>query len=377
VFAAIQTDMKRLLAYSSIENIGLLIVGIGLALLFFGYGMAPMAALALTAVLYHALNHAFFKSLLFLGTGAVLHATGERNLGKLGGLLRFMPWVGWLALVGALAAAGLPPLNGFVSEWLLLQSFLFTLGLKSTFVNNLVPVVAAGVALVAALGGYVMVKFFGVIFLGQPREPRLASSHDAARWERAGLIWLALGCVLLGLFPVQVITLIDPVTRALVADGIGPRVLASGWLFLAPVSPERASYSPLLFLLLLAGCFALAFVLVRKLYHGRLRRAAPWDCGFPLLNARMQDTAEGFGQPIRQVFEPFFRIDRHLPTPFDTQPSYRLVASDHFWHWLYLPIARVTEATSRVVGLLQQGRISTYLMYSFVTLLVMLVLVFR
>jgi len=377
VFAAIQTDMKRLLAYSSIENIGLLIVGIGLALLFTAYGMAPMAALALTAVLYHALNHAFFKSLLFLGTGAVLHATGERNLGKLGGLLRFMPWVGWLALVGALAAAGLPPLNGFVSEWLLLQSFLFTLGLKSTFVNNLVPVVAAGVALVAALGGYVMVKFFGVIFLGQPREPRLASSHDAATRERIGLVWLAAGCVLLGLFPVQVIALLDPVTRALVADGIGPQVLSNGWLFLAPVAPERASYSPLLFLLLLTACFALAFVLVRKLYHGRLRRAAPWDCGFPLLNARMQDTAEGFGQPIRQVFEPFFRIERHLPTPFDVAPSYRLVASDHFWHWMYLPIARISEATSRIVGLLQQGRISTYLMYSFVTLLVMLVLVFR
>ena len=195
VFAAIQTDMKRLLAYSSIENIGLLVVGIGLALLFVSYGMAPMAALALTAVLYHALNHAFFKSLLFLGTGAVLHATGERNLGKLGGLLRFMPWVGWLSLAGALAAAGLPPLNGFVSEWLLLQSFLFTLGLKSTFVNNLVPVVAAGIALVAAIGGYVMVKFFGVIFLGQPREARLAASHDAVSWERAGLVWLAIGCV--------------------------------------------------------------------------------------------------------------------------------------------------------------------------------------
>ena len=377
VFAAVQTDMKRLLAYSSIENIGLLVVGIGLALLFLGYGMAPLAALALTAVLYHALNHAFFKSLLFLGTGAVLHATGERNLGKLGGLLRFMPWVGWLALVGSLAAAGLPPLNGFVSEWLLLQSFLFTLGLKSTFVNNLVPVVAAGIALVAALGGYVMVKFFGVIFLGQPREPRLAQSHDAATWERAGLIWLGLGCVALGLFPAQVIALLDPVTRTLVGDGIGPQVAQHGWLLLAPVAPERASYSPLLFLLLLAACFGLAFVLVRKLYHGRLRRAAPWDCGFPLLTPRMQDTAEGFGQPIRQVFEPFFRIDRHLPTPFDKQPSYRLVASDHFWHWLYLPIARVTEAASRIVGLLQQGRIATYLMYSFVTLLVMLVLVFR
>jgi formate hydrogenlyase subunit 3/multisubunit Na+/H+ antiporter MnhD subunit len=377
VFAAIQTDMKRLLAYSSIENIGLLAVGIGLALLFNGYRMTALAALALTAVLYHALNHAFFKSLLFLGTGAVLHATGERNLGKLGGLLRFMPWVGWLALVGALAAAGLPPLNGFVSEWLLLQSFLFTLGLPGTFINNLVPVVAAGVALVAALGGYVMVKFFGVIFLGQPRESRLAASHDAARWERIGLVWLGAGCVLLGLLPAQVIALIDPVTRALVADGIGPRVAAHGWLFLAPAGAERASYSPLAFLLLVAASFALAFVLVRRLYHGRIRRAAPWDCGYPLLNARMQDTAEGFGQPIRQVFEPFFRIDRHLPSPFDRQPSYRMEASDQFWHWLYLPLARAAEATSRLVGVLQQGRIATYLMYSFVTLLVMLLLVFR
>jgi formate hydrogenlyase subunit 3/multisubunit Na+/H+ antiporter MnhD subunit len=377
VFSAVQSDMKRLLAYSSIENIGLLTVGIGLALLFSGYRMSAMAALALTAVLYHALNHAFFKSLLFLGTGAVLHATGERNLGKLGGLLRYMPWVGWIALIGALAAAGLPPLNGFVSEWLLLQSFLFTLGLPSTFVNNLVPVAAAGVALVAALGGYVMVKFYGVIFLGQPREPALSHSHDAAPWERIGLVWLALGCVLLGLLPAQVITLIDPVTRVLVGDGVGQNIAKNGWLFLAPVAPERASYSPLLFLVLVAASFALSFVLVRKLYHGRLRRAAPWDCGFPLLTARMQDTAEGFGQPIRQVFEPFFRIERHLPSPSDRQPSYRLVASDHFWHWLYLPIANVIEKLSRTVGRLQQGRISTYLMYSFITLLVMLVLVFR
>ncbi len=377
VFAAVQTDMKRLLAYSSIENIGLLAVALGLALLFSGYGLPTLAALALTALLYHALNHAFFKSLLFLCTGAVLHATGERNLGRLGGLLRFMPWVGWLALLGSLAAAGLPPLNGFVSEWLLLQSFLFTLGLSGTFVNNLVPVVAAGVALVAALGGYVMVKFFGVIFLGQPREARLASSHDAAPWERVGLVWLAAGCVALGLLPVQVIGLIDPVTRVLVLDGIGPQVTAHGPLLLAAVQAERASYSPLAFLLLVAASFALTFLLVRRLYHGRLRRAAPWDCGYPLLNARMQDTAEGFGQPIRQVFEPFFRIDRHLPSPFDRQPSYRMEVTDHLWHWIYLPVARATEAASRLVGLLQQGRIATYLMYSFVTLLVMLLLVFR
>lgn len=376
VFSAIQTDMKRLLAYSSIENIGLLLVAMGLAWLFAAYHMSALAALALTAALYHALNHACFKSLLFLCTGAVLHGTGERSLGKLGGLLRFMPWVGWTALVGALACAGLPPLNGFVSEWLLLQSFIFTLGLPGTFINMLVPVVAAGVALVAALGGYVMVKFFGVIFLGQPREANLAHSHDAGNWERAGLAWLALGCVLLGLLPTQVIALIDPVTRVLVGDGAGPTVAANGWVFLAPFASDRASYSPLLFLLLLVCSCALVFVGVRRLYHGRSRSAPPWDCGYPLLNARMQDTAEGFGQPIRQIFEPFFRVERHLPNPFDRQPYYELRATDHIWYWLYLPIARITEQASRLVGFLQQGRISTYLLYSFVTLLVMLVLVF-
>jgi hypothetical protein len=241
----------------------------------------------------------------------------------------------------------------------------------------LLPVVAAGVALVAALGGYVMVKFFGVIFLGQPREPALARSHDAAFIERAGLVWLAAGCVLLGLFPVTVIAMIDPVTRVLVGDGVGPNVAANGWLMLAPVAADRSSYSPLLFLLLVAASCALMFALVRRLYHGRIRRAPPWDCGYPLLNARMQDTAEGFGQPIRQVFEPFFRIDRHLPSPFDRHPVYRLSATDHVWHWLYLPVARAVEGLSRLVGLLQQGRISTYLMYSFVTLILMLLLVFR
>jgi hydrogenase-4 component B len=181
VFAAVQVDMKRLLAYSSIENIGLLFAGIGLTVLFSAYGMQPMAALALTAVLYHVASHAFFKSLLFVGTGAVLHATGERNLGKLGGLIRSMPWVAWVTLVAVLASAGLPPLGGFVSEWLLLQSFLFAPGLPSSVLDMLIPVVAALIALIGALAGYTMVKFFGVIFLGQPREEKLAQAHDDRR----------------------------------------------------------------------------------------------------------------------------------------------------------------------------------------------------
>ena len=376
VFAAVQVDMKRLLAYSSIENIGLIFTGIGLAVLFAAFAMKAMAALALTAALFHVASHAFFKSLLFVGTGAVLHATGQRSLGKLGGLMRYMPAVGWLTLVGTLASAGLPPLGGFVSEWLLLQSFLFTPGLPSSFLNMLIPVVAALIALVSALSGYLMVKFFGVIFLGRPREDSLPRAHPAGPWERAGMVWLALGCVALGLLPVQVIQLIDPVTRQMLAAGLGDVVAASGWL-LVPVSLERASYGPVIFLLGLAASWTLAFALVRKLYHGRLRRAPAWDCGYPWQSARMQDTAEGFGQPIRQIFEPFFLMRRELPSPFDHEPRYSVVVGDPFWRWLYVPVADVVERLSSWIGRLQQGRIAVYLLYSFLTLIGVLLLVMR
>jgi formate hydrogenlyase subunit 3/multisubunit Na+/H+ antiporter MnhD subunit len=371
IFAAAQSDMKRLLAYSSIENIGIIVAGIGLAILFKAYGNSLLAAIAFTAVLYHTLNHAFFKTLLFLATGSVLHSTHERSLGKLGGLIHRMPWVAWLALVGTLAIAGLPPLNGFVSEWLLLQAFLFTPTLPQSFVNMLVPVAAAALVLAAALAAYVMVKFYGVVFLGRPREAALAQARDAGPFERVALAWLAAGCVLLGLFPVDVIETLDPVNRLM----IGTTALAPGqanWLLLAPISEDRSSYAPLIVLAVIVGMVLLTIRIVRRIYHGRVRTAPPWDCGFPLQTARMQDTAEGFGQPIRQVFEPFFRTTRSLPSPFDAAPRYSVQIEDPFWHWIYVPIAKSAEVAARLVGRIQQGRISVYLTYSFLTLLVLL-----
>jgi len=229
VFAAVQSDMKRLLAWSSIENIGIVVTGIGLAIVFHGLGMRALGALALLAALYHCLNHAFIKSLLFLGTGAVLHSTGERNLGRLGGLIHRMPWVAWLTLVGALAMAGLPPLNGFVSEWLLLQAFLFAHEVARSFVNMLLPIGAALVALAAALSAYVMVKFFGVIFLGKPREPKLAQAHDASWLERLGLLWLAGGCLALGLLPTLVVRSLGLVIKQFSGDYL-PDGQAPWWL---------------------------------------------------------------------------------------------------------------------------------------------------
>src|SRR6516165_7539354 len=247
VFAAAQTDMKRLLAWSSIENVGIIFTALGLAIVFHGVGMPGLAALALIASLYHTLNHAFMKSLLFCGTGAVLHSTGERNLGRLGGLIHRMPWVAWLSLIGALALAGLPPLNGFVSEWLLLQAFLFAHQVPETFINMLLPLGAALVALAAALAAYVMVKFFGVIFLGQPRETTLLHAHDAGVLERIGLLWLALGCITLGLIPTQVVGEMRTVVRQLAHVDL-PNPTAPWWL-LEPLPGRLASYSGLVLLL--------------------------------------------------------------------------------------------------------------------------------
>ncbi len=372
-FAAVQTDMKRLLAYSSIENIGIAFTAFGLALLFHCFDMPALAALALAAMLYHALNHAFFKSLLFLATGSVLHATHERSLGKLGGLIGRMPWVAWLALIGTLAIAGLPPLNGFVSEWMLLQSFLFTPQIPQPFVNMLIPLGAAALALVAALAAYVMVKFYGVIFLGQMREPQLAEARDCGRLERLGLGVLALGCVLLGLAPGWVLRQIDPISQLLLGNGLSPA--GHGIWQLTPLSAERASYGPIVFLLGAVLVVALTYFVVRRLYHGRIRRAPAWDCGFPAQNARMQDSAEGFGHPIRHIFAPLFSMRRQLPSPFDRNPRYRVDVEDRFWTALYLPLARGVERAAEWVGRLQQGRIAAYLLYSFLTLTALLVIV--
>lgn len=375
VFSTVQTDMKRLLAYSSIENIGLIVTAAGLALLFHAYHMPALAALALAACLYHVAAHAMFKSLLFVCTGAVLHATGRRSLGQLGGLIRHMPWVAWLSLIGTLTCAGLPPFAGFVSEWLLLQGFLFTPQLPNSLLHMLIPVAAAVIALIAALAGYTMVKFYGVIFLGQPREASLAQAHDAGRLKRGGMLWLCAMCLALGLVPVQCIQAVGVVGEQLVGHNIGIDVAAHDWWLLAPMSIERASYGPLVFLLGILGCCVLVFLFVRQRYHGRMRRSAAWDCGYPWQTPRMQDTAEGFGQPIRQIFEPLFRMSRTLPQPSDTHPEYHVVIEDHFWYWIYVPIARAVEWVSRAIGVLQHGRIAIYLLYSFVTLVVLLLIV--
>ncbi len=381
LYALMQHDLKRLLAYHSVENIGIILLGLGMSMVFIGFGHPAAGALGLIAGLYHTLNHAVFKGLLFLGAGSILHSTGLRNLNDMGGLIHSMPRTAFYFLIGALAISALPPLNGFVSEWLTFQTALQApLLLQNSIVRSLLPLFAATLALAGALTAMCFVKVYGIAFLGRPREPAhpspLPHAGDAGLMERFGMAWLAAGCFVLGLFPSSFLLILNRVGVSLTGQGLSEQALAgSGWLWLVPTAPEQASYSPVIFLVVIVAVTLLAFLLVRRFYHGRMRFADPWDCGYPEQTPRMQDTADAFGQPIRHVFGPIYRMDRRLPGPDDAAPRYVLKVEDRHWYWLYLPVARAAEFVSSKIALLQQGRISIYLLYSFITLIALLVFV--
>ena len=379
LYALVQRDLKRLLAYSSVENIGIILLGLGVSMVFIGFGHSAAGALGLIAALYHTLNHAVFKGLLFLGAGSILHSTGLRNLNDMGGLIRHMPKTALYFLVGALAISALPPLNGFVSEWLIFQAALQTPILTNGVVRSLVPLFAATLALAGALTAMCFVKAYGIAFLGRPREPAdhtpVPHAGDAGGMERYGMAWLAAGCFVLGLFPTAILLMLNRVGVSLTGQGLSAQALESSWLWLVPTAPEQASYSPAIFLAVILAVTLLTFLLVRHFYHGRVRFADPWDCGYPEQTSRMQDTADAFGQPIRHVFGPVYLMQRHMPEPDDPAPKFMLKIEDRHWYWLYLPVARAAEFVSAKIAPLQHGRISIYLLYSFLTLIALLVFV--
>ncbi|WP_298139218.1 hydrogenase 4 subunit B [Acidiferrobacter sp.] len=368
--SAVQNDMKRLLAYSSVENIGLITAGIGLALLFSAYGLKALATLALIAALYHCLNHAFFKGLLFLGTGSVLHATGERRLSRLGGLIHRMPQTALLMLIGTLAIAGVPPLNGFVSEWLTLQAFLKATALPRPYLAMGIPLGAALTALVAGLAGYVMVKFYGIVFLGRPRDAQRAQARESGRLERAGLGLLALLCLLAGVWPAGVIALIRPAAHLL----SGANAMITTGDLGARVGVGHATYVPWVLWIAL-GAIALAAILILRVRAARGARRVPvWNCGHPLASARIQDTAEGFGQPIRDVFAAFLAMRRHRPAQDDRVPRYASTIEDRFWQGLYQPAARGFALLFAATATRQPRRIAISLLGVLMTLIGLLVL---
>ncbi|MBI5676674.1 MAG: hydrogenase 4 subunit B [Nitrospirae bacterium] len=378
LFALMQSDLKRLLAYSSVENIGIILIGIGASMIFTSFQMPLLAALALIAGLYHTMNHAMFKGLLFMGAGAVLHATGERNMEEMGGLIHRMKWTAPLFLIGCVSISALPPFNGFVSEWLTFQAFLLSPALPSPMLKLLIPLGAALLALTAALSAACFVKAFGITFMGHWRGASMPRVHEADWPMRSGMILASHACLLLGVLPTFFIDWMDIIPQQLIGTKIGASSGAYGWLWLTPIAPERASYSgPIVFLGILF--VVIAVYLLLHVRPGNIQRAPIWDCGFAKLNERMQYSSASFSMPIRRIFGFLFKIKEEVKLtpcgthkPFPKRLNYHLKIRDRFWGWLYKPIVDSSFWVARHVGKLQQGRIQAYLIYSFITIIILL-----
>jgi formate hydrogenlyase subunit 3/multisubunit Na+/H+ antiporter MnhD subunit len=342
LYALMQHDLKRLLAYHTVENVGIIFIGLGLALAFKANGMVFAAALAFTAGLLHVFNHSVFKSLLFFGSGAVLSATGERDMEHLGGLIHRMPQTAFVFLVGCVAISALPPLNGFVSEWLTFQAILLSPQLPSWGLKLLVPAVGALLALSAALAAACFVKAFGVTFLGRPRTPAAARATETDQFSLAAMYFFAAICLVAGILPGLFIDALAPVADALVG-GRMPVQSGGQWLSIVPIAASRSSYDGLLVFLFMVISGTLAAAAIHRLASDRLRRAPAWDCGYPDPSPATQYTASSFAQPIRRVFGTtvfWAREEVEMPPPGDMRPARFVVdLRDLIWEGLYASVA--------------------------------------
>ena len=378
LYALMEHDLKRLLAYHTVENIGIIFIGLGLALAFEANAMPAAAALALTAALLHVFNHSVFKSLLFFGAGAVLAATGERDMERLGGLVHRMPLTAFAFLVGCAAISALPPFNGFVSEWLTFQAILLSPALPQWLLKFLIPAVGALLALSAALAAACFVKAFGITFLGRARTQVAREAVETDRWSLAAMFPLAALCLLAGILPGYFIDALAPVIHALTGANL-PRQNELDWLTIVPIAQSRSSYNGLLLFLCIALAAGLGAEVIRRWASAAIRRSPAWDCGFPDASPMTQYTAGSFSQPIRRVFGTVvFRASEevHIPAPGDARAArLHVQLRDVPWDALYVPTARLVSYAADRLNRLQFLTIRGYLTLVFGALVALLMVI--
>jgi hydrogenase-4 component B len=380
LYALVDHDLKRLLAFHTIENVGIILIGLGAALVFQPVGARELAALALVAALYHTVNHAAFKALLFLGAGSVLHATGTRNMEEMGGLVKRMPWTAACFLIGSIAIAGLPPLNGFVSEWLTFQALLQNLSVARPALNLVFALALAGLALTAGLAAACFVKAFGISFLGLPRSGEAEHAREVPAAMRVAMVALAAACVGLGVGAPLIVPAFAAVASELTHGTHVPIAVVGG--VTVRVSGDFASVSTLTVAAALAVALLLVVVGVRLAgATARARVSDTWGCGRILQTSRMEYTATAFSNPFKRVFDFFYRPGRRLD--LDVHPEsrffvrslvYETATRSIFDDWLYAPLMAGLRRTTARARAIQSGSANLYLAYILAALLVMLVL---
>jgi formate hydrogenlyase subunit 3/multisubunit Na+/H+ antiporter MnhD subunit len=369
-FALAQHDLKRMLAYSSVENIGIITIGIGAGLLGVHYQANGLAVLGFGGALLHVLNHATFKGLLFLCSGSVLHSSGIKDMNRLGGLLKSMPYTGLAFTIGAAAICGLPPLNGFLSEFLIYFGAFQTdtlLGVRTT-VPLLIAI--AALALIGGLAAACFAKATGIVFLGAPRSEEALHAHESGPLMVTPLVILATLCFLIGIFPFRIMEILQPV--------LGEVTRLQPYLISDTLRETRQSLVPILvasasFIFSLA---ALAILRAGLLSRRSVAKAGTWDCGYADPQARMQYTSSSFSQPLVDIFKMFLRTRRDVNKPAGIFPRAATLATqtpDAFTERLYLPLYHRLENQLLKYRWLQQGRVQFYVLYLALTLLVLLV----
>lgn len=388
ISAVAETDIKRVLAYSTVENMGIIFIGIGAAMVFqaAAHGdpsashLNDIAALALVASLFHVMSHALFKSLLFMGAGAVVSSTHTRNVEEMGGIGRRMRFTGALFFVGALSISAIPPLNGFVGEWMLFQSLFLSQTIGDPMVNILIPAAVAALALAGAIAAACFVRLYGAVFLARPRSERAENAEEAPRPMLAAMAVLAALCVLTGVMAIFIVPVVDDVSASLLGTSIASR-MTSGITLTTP-DGGFSSMSPLAVAAVLLLLLPLIYLAAGRLGGPRtIARESTWDCGTPL-GPRNQYTATGHSQPLTRLFGHFVGVRTGVRETLSSSPliparmAFRREIEPVFERYLYDPVCRAAVALSNRIGGLQMGSIQAYLAYIFVTLLALLV-VFR
>ena len=379
LYALVQHDLKRLLAYHSIENIGIILLGLGAGMMALAYGRSDVASIGVAAALYHVLNHAVFKGLLFLAAGAVVMMTGTRQVERFGGLLRRMPWTGVFFLVGAMAISGLPPLNGFASEWLTFQAFLF--GFRSSaqpLVHVMFPIGGALLALTAALAAACFVKAFGISFLALPRSREAAAAREVPVSMLVPQGLLAALCIGLGLFPGVVLRVLEGVLASL--PGLQPPAqLALGGFGMASGASAFDHVVPaVLGAVLVAGVVVAAVLAIRV--GVAVRREPTWGCGGEL-SARTEYTATAFSKPLMMIFRAVYRPTRQVEALGEVSPYYPQEVRYHaeieptFERYVYRPVLRGVLRVADGMKVLQAGSLHAYLAYVIVMVVSLVLLV--
>ncbi len=379
MYALMEHDIKRLLAYHSVENIGIILLGLGASLIFLAYDNRALAMVGLAAALFHVFNHAVFKALLFLGAGSVHVATGTRDMEKMGGLLKRMPWTGLFFLIGSVSISALPPFNGFVSEYLTFQSLLQLASARlGPGLSVLGPVAAAGLALTGALAAACFVKAFGIQFLALPRSSNAERAGEVAFSMRLGMALLALICFAAGVLPASVTGLLDPVTKSLL--GVSTASLGGyRWLQAAPSLGGAPKVAPLALMLIMTVVILALYLISRFFGKGMpVRRAETWNCGMELA-PNMEYTATAFAKPIRIIFKRIFLPQREIETEYVLKPyftaeiRYSGSIKPVFEDVIYRPATRWFVKLAAKIRLLQSGSIHLYLAYIFITLVALLI----